>query len=79
MLAFRYLPLADAHALASTSPLIVIVLGVVFLGEHADLPRWLAVLAGFMGMLLIVRPGFRELDGRSCCRCWARSCGPSTS
>ena len=62
VLAFRYLPLADAHALAATSPLIVIVLGVLFLGEKAGLARWLAVLAGFIGMLLIVRPGFRTLE-----------------
>ena len=62
VLAFRFLPLADAHALAATSPLIVIALGVLFLGEKAGLARWLAVLAGFIGMLLIVRPGFRELN-----------------
>lgn len=62
VLAFRYLPLADTHAIAAASPLIVIALGVAFLGERAGPARWLAVLAGFAGMLLIVRPGFRELD-----------------
>jgi len=62
VLAFRYLPLADAHALAATSPLIVIALGVVFLGEHAGPARWLAVAAGFVGVLLIVQPGLRTLD-----------------
>jgi len=35
VLAFRYLPLADTHAIAATSPLIVITLGVIFLGERA--------------------------------------------
>ena len=62
VLAFRYLPLADTHAIAATSPLIVIALGVLFLGERADLARWLAVGAGFVGVLLIVRPGFRSFD-----------------
>ena len=62
VLAFRYLPLADTHALAATSPLIVIALGALFLGERADTTRWLAVGAGFLGMLMIVRPGFRELE-----------------
>ena len=62
VLAFRYLPLADTHAVAATSPLIVIALGVLFLGEKAGLARWLAVAAGFAGVLLIVRPGFRTLD-----------------
>lgn len=59
--AFRYLPLADAHAIAATSPLIVIALGVFFLGERAGAARWLAVGAGFVGVMLIVRPGFREI------------------
>jgi len=60
--AFRYLPLADTHALASTSPLIVIALGVIFLNERAGAARWLAVVAGFTGVLLIIRPGFRDFD-----------------
>ncbi len=62
VLAFRYLPLADTHAVAATSPLIVIALGVLFMGERAGVARWLAVAAGFVGVLLIVRPGFRTLD-----------------
>jgi drug/metabolite transporter (DMT)-like permease len=62
VLAFFYLPLADTHALASTAPLIVIALGALFLGERADAARWLAVAAGFLGMLMIVRPGLRTLD-----------------
>lgn len=62
VLAFRYLPLADTHAVAATSPLIVIALGALFLGEQAGPARWMAVVAGFVGVLLIVRPGFRELD-----------------
>jgi drug/metabolite transporter (DMT)-like permease len=62
VLAFRYLPLADTHAVAATSPLMVIALGVLFLGERAGAARWLAVAAGFVGVLLIVRPGFRDLE-----------------
>lgn len=62
VLALAYLPLADTHALASTSPLIVIVFGVVFLGERAGPARWLAVAVGFLGTLLIVRPGLRAID-----------------
>jgi drug/metabolite transporter (DMT)-like permease len=62
VLVFRYLPLADTHALAATAPLIVIALGVVFLGEKAGPARWLAVAAGFAGVLLIVQPGLRSFD-----------------
>jgi drug/metabolite transporter (DMT)-like permease len=62
VLAFNYLPLADTHAVAATSPLIVIALGALFLGERAGPARWLAVAVAFAGMLMIVRPGFRTLD-----------------
>jgi drug/metabolite transporter (DMT)-like permease len=62
VLAFRYLPLADTHAVAATSPLIVIALGVLFLGERASPARWLAVAAGFAGVMLIIRPGLRNVD-----------------
>ena len=57
------LPAARRRAcLAATSPLIVIALGVLFLGEKAGLARWLAVAAGFAGVLLIIRPGLRTVD-----------------
>jgi drug/metabolite transporter (DMT)-like permease len=62
VLAFRYLPLADTHAVGATSPLIVIALGILFLGERAGLARWLAVATGFVGVMLIVRPGFRTIE-----------------
>lgn len=61
VLAFRYMPLADAHAILAATPLIVIALSVLMLGEKVGLRRWLAVAAGFVGVLLIVRPGFQEI------------------
>lgn len=57
VLAVRYLPLADTHVIMSSTPLIVTVLAVPLLGETVDLRRWLAVLAGFGGVLVILRPG----------------------
>lgn len=62
VLAFAYLPLAEVHAIAASSPLIVVALSVPILGERVGLRRWLAVVAGFVGVLLIIRPGFQELD-----------------
>ena len=62
VLAFRYLPLADAHALGAASPLIVVALAVPVLGEKVDLRRALAVVVGFVGMLVVVRPGFAALS-----------------
>jgi len=60
-LAFAYLPLAETHAIGAASPLVVILLAVPILGERVGLHRWIAVLAGFVGVLLIVRPGLVEL------------------
>lgn len=61
-LAFAYLPLAETHAIGATSPLIVILLAAPLLRERVGLHRWFAVLAGFAGVLLIVRPGFATLE-----------------
>lgn len=61
VLAFLYRPLADTHAVAATSPLLVIALSAVFLREAVTVRRWLAVAAGFAGVLLIIRPGFQVL------------------
>ena len=62
VLAFWYLPLMETHAVAATSPLLVVALAVPMLGERVGLRRWLAVGAGFAGVLLIIRPGFHALD-----------------
>ena len=53
----RVLPLADAAAIAFVLPLFVAVLAVPMLGERLDLSRTVAIFAGLLGALLIVRPG----------------------
>lgn len=55
--ALKYLPLAEATAINYGTPILVIVLAVVFLGERMTRPRIALVLAGIAGMFLIVRPG----------------------
>ena len=57
MAAFRVMPLAETTALLFVTPLIVALLAGPMLGEHVDLRRWLAALAGFAGTLLIASPG----------------------
>ncbi|WP_322994811.1 DMT family transporter [Castellaniella sp.] len=52
-----YLPLAENTAVAFAAPLFVTVLSVFILKETVDRHRWAAVLIGFLGVLLIVRPG----------------------
>ena len=51
------LPLAEAVALSYASPLFVTIGAVLFLGEIVRMRRWSAVVAGFIGVLVIVRPG----------------------
>ena len=53
----RYLPLADAIAVTFAGPLFITAMAPLVLGEHVGWRRWLAVLAGFAGVLLMVRPG----------------------
>ena len=62
VLCFRYLPVADVHAVAAATPLLVTALAAPVLGEHVGWRRWVAVCIGFVTVLAIIRPGFRDLD-----------------
>ena len=53
----RYLPLADAFAIAFAAPLFITALSVPVLGEHVGIRRWAAVIFGFIGVLVVVQPG----------------------
>lgn len=55
-IALRTVPLADATALYYAAPLIATALSVPLLGEQVGWRRWIAIGAGFLGMLLIVKP-----------------------
>lgn len=57
LFAFRTLPLAETVALVFVTPLFVALLAGPLLGEKVQLKSWLAIVAGFCGVLLIVRPG----------------------
>ncbi|PTW60854.1 drug/metabolite transporter (DMT)-like permease [Breoghania corrubedonensis] len=56
--ALAHLPIANATAILQALPLMIVAASALFLGEHVGWRRWGAVLAGFCGVLLIVRPGF---------------------
>lgn len=56
-LALAALPMATTVALYFTAPLIITVLSVIVLHERVSAKRWLAVIAGFAGVLIMVRPG----------------------
>jgi drug/metabolite transporter (DMT)-like permease len=57
-----YMPLVNALTLAFTAPLIVTALSVPLLGEHVGWRRWTAVVIGFGGVLIILRPGTGLFD-----------------
>jgi drug/metabolite transporter (DMT)-like permease len=61
--ALKVLPLAEATALHYTTPVLVTILAVVFLDERMTPARVAFVIGGFVGMLLIVRPGTELFQG----------------
>lgn len=61
-LALAALPMATTVALYFTAPLMIVVMSVFILGEHVSAPRWIAVAAGFAGVILMVRPGGEVFD-----------------
>lgn len=61
-IAFTTIPLAEVYALVFLTPIIVTILSVVILRESMTPSRWLALAVGFMGVMLVVRPGFRALE-----------------
>ncbi|AXC51102.1 DMT family transporter [Paracoccus suum] len=61
MYAFAVLPLAETYALLFTMPLWVTVMAIPLLGERVGLHRWLAILVGLAGVLVVLRPGSAPL------------------
>lgn len=57
ILAVRHLPLAETHALFASFPLMVTAIAAIFLKEAVGIRRWSAIIVGFVGVLIILRPG----------------------
>lgn len=57
MLAIALTPLSTASAILQAAPLVVIAGAAIFFGERVGVRRWLAVVLGFAGVLIILRPG----------------------
>jgi drug/metabolite transporter (DMT)-like permease len=62
--AITIMPLADVTAIAFTTPLFVAIGAVLFLGETMRFRRWGAILVGFLGVLVVLRPGTAVFDPR---------------
>lgn len=61
-LALAVLPLAETVTLFFASPLFITILAVAFLHEKVDARGWLAVLAGFCGVVVMLKPGVRIIQ-----------------
>lgn len=59
--ALNFIPLATAAVIGFTSPFIVTALSVPILGESVGWRRWAAVFVGFIGALIVIRPGTGSL------------------
>jgi drug/metabolite transporter (DMT)-like permease len=59
--AFTHIPLAEVYSLSFLAPVFVVILSVLILKESVSWQRWMFLLLSFAGVLLVVRPGFREL------------------
>ncbi len=60
--AFRHLPLAEISAVSGTGPMVVTAMSAILLREIVGIRRWLAVVAGFIGVLIIVQPGYAAFN-----------------
>ncbi|MDP5086500.1 MAG: DMT family transporter [Yoonia sp.] len=60
--AFSVLPLAQVYAILFAAPLLITVLAIPVLGETVRLRRWMAVIVGLIGVLVVLRPGQTELS-----------------
>ncbi len=61
-MALAAMPMATVTAVAFAAPLFVTVLSARVLGEPVDRSSWLAVLVGFVGVLVVLRPGARTFE-----------------
>ncbi len=68
------MPLVDALTLGFTAPLMVTALSVPMLGEHVGWRRWIAVTIGFIGVLIVLRPGAGEVTFASLAVLFAAFC-----
>ena len=60
--AFTHIPLAETYALIFLAPLLTTLASMVMLGEKIGPYRWLAVITGLCGTVLVVQPGFKALE-----------------
>lgn len=63
--ALSRMPIADLTAILLVQPFLMTIVGAYVLNESVGWRRWIAVMAGFIGMLLVMKPGTAEFDQTS--------------
>ena len=61
-IALRNLPLATVVSISFAAPIFTTIFSIFFLSENVGLYRWLAVIVGFIGIIVITEPGFTSLN-----------------
>ncbi|GFE64653.1 DMT family transporter [Litoreibacter roseus] len=77
--AFSVLPLAQVYAILFASPLLITILAIPILGEQVKLRRWLAVIVGLCGVLVVLQPGETALELGHAAALVAAVCGAFAS
>ena len=62
---FKYLSLATVHSVASLAPVFVVILSMLILKEKIEKRLWFIIFFGFIGVIIILRPGFDIFDIKS--------------
>lgn len=62
IMSVKRLPLATVSTITMSAPIFVAALSAWTIGERVSRPRWLAILGGFIGVLIIVRPGSQTFE-----------------
>lgn len=63
--ALTLMPVSDASAILQVQPLVVTMGAVLFLGERVGVYRWSAIFVGFIGVMIIIRPGTQGINNAS--------------
>ena len=72
--ALSVIPLADATAIMFVAPILVTAMSMPLLGEHVGPQRWASVVVGFLGTLVIIRPGSDAMEPAALLALGAASC-----
>ena len=60
--ALKLMPVAEVSAINFIRPIFVTILAAIFLHDVAGMRRWVAILVGFVGALVVIRPGFQAVN-----------------